>query len=299
MALDRISFFSSAGRGALALATAGSLGQAFSEWKGAVWRMLNRRELLAAAGVAGLASVSGLRQARAAEDANARDVYELRQYQITEEQKPGFDQFMREAFIPAMNRMGVSPVGVFYPMRDISPAYVLLRYASLEAALTSTQKLLADKEFMAKGADFMNAPAEKPAFKRVESSLLLAFNGMPQIGTPVKNPGRVFQLRIYESPSVKTGQKKIEMFNDAGEIAIFRRVGLNPVFFGEAIVGSKMPNLTYMLGFESEQAQQAAWKKFGGDPDWQRLRKMAEYADKAILSGITNLPLKPAEYSQI
>ena len=98
---------------------------------------------------------------------------------------------------------------------------------------------------------------------------------------------------------MKTGQKKIEMFNDAGEIDIFRRVGLHPVFFGEALIGSKMPNLTYMLVFESEQQLKENWKKFGDDPDWQRLRKMEEYSDKTILSDITNLLLKPADYSQV
>ena len=72
-------------------------------------------------------------------------------------------------------------------------------------------------------------------------------------------PGRVFQLRTYESPSAKTGLKKIEMFNDAGEIRIFREVGLNPVFFGQTLIGSKMPNLTYMLGFKSMDEQKAAW----------------------------------------
>ena len=89
------------------------------------------------------------------------------------------------------------------------------------------------------------------------------------------------------------------MFNDAGEIEIFRRVGLNPVFFGETLVGGKMPNLTYMLMFDSEDAMKAGWKKFGADPDWQRLRSMDEYSDRNILSGITNLVLKPAEYSQV
>jgi hypothetical protein len=89
------------------------------------------------------------------------------------------------------------------------------------------------------------------------------------------------------------------MFNDAGEITIFRRVGLHPVFFGEALAGSRMPNLTYMLAFESADELKANWTRFGGDPDWKRLKGMAEYSDKAILSGITNLILKPAEYSQI
>jgi hypothetical protein len=122
---------------------------------------------------------------------------------------------------------------------------------------------------------------------------------MPSLETPVTSPGRVLQLRIYESPSVKTGQKKIEMFNDGGEIAIFRRTGLHPVFFGESLVGAKMPNLTYMLAFESAEELKANWEKFIGDPEWKRLSKMPEYSDKVILSGITNLVLKPADYSQI
>jgi hypothetical protein len=263
--------------------------------------MLNRRTFLAAAGAAGLASFSELVSTQAADAASdSRAIYELRQYVLSSpDQKQGFDAFMRDAAIPALNRIGISPVGVFYPAKDISPAYVLLRHPSLESVASSTQKLLADADYLSKGAAFLNAPADKPAFKRMESSLLLAFKGMPQLETPVKSPGRIFQLRTYESPSVKTGQKKIEMFNDAGEIAVFRRVGLHPVFFGEALIGSKMPNLTYMLAFESEAEQKANWGKFGSDPDWKRLSGMAEYADKAILCGITNLLLKPAEYSQI
>jgi hypothetical protein len=54
-----------------------------------------------------------------------------------------------------------------------------------------------------------------------------------------------------------------------------------------------------MLVFKDMAAQQAAWKKFGDHPDWKRLRQMEEYSDKAILSGITNLSLVPAEYSQV
>ncbi len=116
--------------------------------------------------------------------------------------------------------------------------------------------------------------------------------------TPIDAPGRVFQLRTYESPSVKTGLKKIEMFNTA-EIDIFRKTGLNPVFFGQTLAGEKMPNLTYMLVFNSMDERQANWKRFGSSPEWKQLSSMPEYADKKILCGITNLYLKPAEYSQI
>jgi hypothetical protein len=265
--------------------------------------MSNRRDFLAAAGALGAGVMASETRAapRSAPDAVApRELYELRRCEIKgDDQKQGFDVYMRDAAIPALNRIGIAPVGVFYPEKDPSPIIVLLPHRSMESFLNGTSKLMADTQYLEKGTSFLNAPAEKPAFQRVESSLLLAFKGMPALETPVKSPGRILQLRIYESPSVKTGRKKIEMFNDAGEIAIFRRVGLHPVFFGEALAGSRMPNLTYMLAFESAEELKANWSKFGNDPDWKRLKGMPEYSDKAILSGITNLILKPAAYSQI
>ena len=190
-------------------------------------------------------------------------------------------------------------MGVFYPEKDLSPVYVLLRHPSAELLLNIDDKLLADSQYVRAGADVLEAPRATPGFKRLERSLHLAFKGMPQLQTPVRSPGRVFQLRIYESPSVMMGRKKIEMFNDAGEIPLFRRVGLQPVFFGQTLVGGKMPNLTYMLTFASAQEQKAAWARFLKDPQWLALKARREYADDRILCGITNLLLKPAEYSQI
>jgi hypothetical protein len=240
--------------------------------------------------------------------AQLRYYYELRRYEIeTEAQKAGFDKFASEAALPALQRLRIGPVGVFYPDEGLSPIYVLLPHMSLESFATLTPRLAEDPEFLEKGADFIDAPATAPAYKSLEVQLMLAFEGMPQVVRPVgargrviDMPGRVFQLRTYESPSEKTALKKIEMFNTA-EIAIFRKVGLHPVFFGQTLAGTKMPNLTYMLAFEDMEESRANWKKFGADPDWQALRAMPEYADEAILrrKGITNLYLKPASYSQI
>ena len=259
---------------------------------------MNRRQFISLSGTAGLAAITS--KSVAAERAGGRDYYELQRFLLEgEEQKKKVDSLLKEAAIPALNRLGIKPVGVFYPSEGISPIYVLLRHPSLESFATLTSRLAEDQEFVSKGADFIDAPASAPAFKRTESSLMIAFAGMPQIETPVTSPGRVFQLRTYESPSVKTGLKKIEMFNDAGEIKIFREVGLNPVFFGQTLVGTKMPNLTYMLAFKSMDEQKAAWKKFGAHPEWKQLSKMPEYSDKAILCGITNLSLIAADYSQI
>jgi hypothetical protein len=189
---------------------------------------------------------------------------------------------------------------VFYPWEDgqLSPIYVLLRHQSLVSVVMLKERLSEDDEFMEKGSAYLNAPADRPAYTRMTSSLMVAFEGMKRLETPVKDPGRVFQLRIYESSSVKTGQKKIEMFN-VGEIDIFCRTGLHPVFFGETLVGDRMPNLTYMLAFKDMDERKANWRTFGGHPDWKALKSTPGYADKEIVSKITNIFLKPADYSQI
>jgi hypothetical protein len=227
--------------------------------------------------------------------------YELRRYEIeTEAQKAGLDKFLGEAAIEAWNGLAIQPVGVFYPNEGLSPTYVLLPHPSVASFVTLQQRLNEDQEFLEQGADFINAPADKPAYKSLEVQFMAAFEGMPRLERPTDVPTRIFQLRTYESPSVKTGLKKIEMFNTA-EIAIFRKVGLHPVFFGQTLAGTKMPNLTYMLGFEDMAESKANWKKFGADPEWKKLSTMPEYMDKVILrnKGITNLYLKPASYSQI
>lgn len=258
--------------------------------------MMERRAFMGLTAMAGAAAIGA---GGAAADNDGRQYYELRLYHVKDaEQKKGVEAFFAEAAIPALNRLGISPVGVFEDEKEPSPVYVVIPYPSLESFATMTARVRADDEFLAKGAAFGNATGENPAFTLMEVSLLMAFTGMPKLEMPAKGPGRVAQLRIYESPSVMCGQKKIEMFNTR-ELAIFRKTGLNPVFFGEALAGGRMPNLTYMLAFESAEERDGAWTRFRSDPEWLELKAMPEYADKRILRGVTNLSLKPMACSQI
>ena len=58
------------------------------------------------------------------------------------------------------------------------------------------------------------------------------------------------------------------MYND-GEYPIFKRAGLNPVFFGEVIAGDKLPRLTYLLTCGSMEARTKGWGAFVADPEWK------------------------------
>jgi len=162
--------------------------------------------------------------------------------------------------------------------------------------VNSASQLLATLEPLDRAATYMNTPLAEPAYVRMESSLMVAFKNMPKLEVPEKK-GRIFELRTYESHSIKAAKKKIEMFNEGGEIAIFKKTGLRPVFFGETLIGPQMPNLTYMLAFQNMADRDEKWKVFSGDPDWKKLRSNTAYKD--TVSNITDIILRPTGYSQI
>ena len=264
---------------------------------------MKRREFLkSSVAIASAAATTELLAAESTESGRsvAREFYELRKYHLRRgPMQKRFDDFYREAAIPAMNRAGISPIGVFSVMTgpDSPTMYVLLPHKSADAFAGANERVRADADYQKAGAEFINAPATDPSYVRVESSLLLAFENMPKIEAPAKK-GRMFELRTYESHSKKANKKKIEMFN-TGEIAVFRRTGLAPVFFGETLIGPKMPNLTYMLVFENMAEHDKNWGQFGSDPEWKKLSTTPGYTDVEIVSNISNLFLRPTAYSQI
>jgi hypothetical protein len=211
--------------------------------------------------------------------------------------------FFREVALPAMARNGLGPIGVFEVLAgpDSPTVYLLIPHKSIESFATASARVNADAEYQKAGAGFIGAPASDPAYVRVESSLMVAFDSMPRLEVPQSAAGnkpRIFELRTYESHSKKASRKKIEMFG-RGEIAIFRRTGLQPVFFAETLIGTRLPNLTYMVTFENLAAREKNWAVFAADSEWKKLSAMPEYADSEIVSNITNLFLRPAPYSQI
>ncbi len=91
---------------------------------------------------------------------------------------------------------------------------------------------------------------------------------------------------------------RVNMFNK-GEIALFRKVGVTPVFFGQAIVGSKLPNLTYMVWYDDQAARQAAWGKFIASDEWKEMSGKPEWANEEVVSNITNIQMQPLPFSLI
>jgi hypothetical protein len=91
--------------------------------------------------------------------------------------------------------------------------------------------------------------------------------------------------------------KKIEMFNEGGEIALFDRLGLRSVFFGQTLIGRRQPNLMYMTVHQDVAAREKAWEVFGNSPEWKKLRSEPAFANTVSATHI--IFLRPAAFSQI
>ena len=237
-------------------------------------------------------------------DGKGREFYELRCYQLLSgPQRKLCDDFFRDALLPALNRLGITPVGVFdVTIGPESPSiYVLMPSISLETLVAVETRLAQDAVYLKAGAAFLNAPATEPAFVRMESSLMQAFEKIPKLTLPAATAGnlpRVFELRTYESPSDQDHKRKVEMMQ-SGEEKIFANAGFTQVFYGDTLIGSRLPNLTYMLSYESISEREKKWNAFRNAPEWKALSSQPRYAFENIVSSITNVILTPTSYSQI
>jgi hypothetical protein len=243
--------------------------------------------------------------AQAAPASGTQQFYQMRTYALRNGPQPALCQgYFERALIPALGRLGMGPVGAF--KLDVGPQtptyYVLIPSTDAAALVGLDARLGADAEYVKAASGFRDAPASAPAFERAERTLLGAFSGWPKMAAPRpadgKLPKRIFQLRTYESPSQVAHARKVAMFNEA-EIAIFVRTGLNPVFFGDTLIGTRMPSLTYMLTFADIAELTAHWAAFSADAEWKELSKKPGNTDAEIVSNISNLYLSPLACSQI
>jgi hypothetical protein len=204
-------------------------------------------------------------------------------------------------YLTAVQRAGAGPCGAFsVTVGEQSPwILALIQHASLAEMEKTTAKMGADPEFIKARDGFYGSGG--PPYIRSEVQLLRAFAGFPKIEVPATSadrPARVFELRTYESNTPLSLAKKIKMFED-GEIDIFRKTGLQPVFFGRTIAGWRMPNLTYLLAYDNLAAREANWRTFVTSPEWKKLSATPGLSDAEVVSNISNWLLSPLPGSPI
>lgn len=245
---------------------------------------------------------------------NVDQVYfELRIYNIDnqENQKVALD-YLEKLYIPALKKLEPRNVGVFVADQaeneeENHSVFVLTPFKDLNAyadQLSSLGEPIAElatssDEAEAAFAAYMDRALKDPVYSRIDIRLMRAFKEIPNLELAEysqNRTNRIFELRLYESHNEEFAKRKVKMFNE-GEVQLMRKVEMAPVFFGETLVGSDVPNLIYMLSAESHEAHQEHWKAFLADPEWDRMKNLDEYRD--TVSKIKKWLLVPAKFSDL
>jgi hypothetical protein len=218
-----------------------------------------------------------------------------------EDQSKRVSTYLESGLFPALTRAGAKPVAAFANLIGPDGPYfiTITQYTSLAIMQDVLTKLAAD-EVHEKASQHLSTDPGLP-FVTLDSSVLHSLPIIPEALIPNdigSRPNRIFELRTYQSQSMTALQKKAAMFN-TGEIAIFQRLGMRPVFIGETIIGSRQPNITYMLSFDNLDGREKHWQQFSADPAWKTLSAPPELKDAAIVANISNVILRPLPFSPI
>ncbi|WP_166229845.1 NIPSNAP family protein [Aquirufa beregesia] len=229
----------------------------------------------------------------------SQEYYEIRTYQMKFRGNLGVvERYISNALIPALNKYGVSKVGVFKDLGKPEPAIlvVTIPFPSLESYAGYKSALEKDEAYLlASKAYFDMVGLDKPLFEKISTYLAKGFKGHPSLTLPTKNEGRIYEWRTYESYNEDALRRKIAMFDDS-ELQVFENVGLHRVFFGEVLAGENTPCLSYMISFENMAERDKNWAKFSADPEWKRISNDLKYANSH--SRTVRRFLEPTAYSQ-
>lgn len=265
---------------------------------------MKRRKFVKQASVLPLVGSTFLTQKAACSDqvtaAENHEIYELRRYNMR--WGGGYirrlNDYLEKALIPALNRNGVPHVGVFTELSKTEPApvYVLIPYPSWEGYMSIPPKVVSDSAYQSASADYNDRTPGKNIYNRYDIWLMRAFDGLKQMIIPDTSQSRIFELRTYEGSTDDAVDRKERMFS-TGEIELFKKTKLHPVFFGRVLSGPAMPALTYMLHFKDMAERDANWDVFINHPEWKVMSSKPEFAN--TVSTIIRVFLEPAPFSQV
>lgn len=214
-------------------------------------------------------------------------------------QPPRMAKWLETRLMPLCQKHGFGPMGFFNV--DIGPqlpsAVVIFSYPSLTEMEGLWGRLNSDPDSAATVAE---PEQDEPAFYRTEATLLRSTSFCPPFAaTPAgEPPHRVYELRIYESPT----NRQLSYLHDrfaGGEIDVFHRTGIHPILYADTVFGPNLPNMVYLTPFESADHREKAWVAFRNDPDWIRIRDESIRHGGEIVRNITNMFLSPMSFSPI
>lgn len=231
---------------------------------------------------------------------SAPHYYLLEQYYLKNGTQAGrIADYLKNGPIEASARLGVP--GPRFVLEAVAAPHMpqiacISAYASLDEMRDARRKLSADSKFQAALSQW--EAGEEPPYESYSEVLLEAAPYAPPLEATTPGKPRIFELRLYHSPTEKQLKALHERF--AGpEIKIFHRNGVHPVLYSSTLIGPSKPNLVYLTPFDDLAAREKAWAAFGADPDWIKTRAES-IAKSGQISSIMQISLyKGTPYSPV
>jgi hypothetical protein len=265
--------------------------------------MIGRRSFLlkgtSAAALASAAALTG--RATAAEgEAAATPFFEILTYRLhSGEQTTRLIGWLEKQAVPMIQKHRIGPAGFFtVEIGSHIPAVVeILSYPSLAEMEAAWGRVHADKDW---GAAIAELESAGPPFVRLDTVLLHATNFCPPLkATPPEEAGhKIYELRCYEAST----QRQLEFMHGrfaGGEIDVFNKVGIHPVLYGDTIFGPNIPNMAYLIPFESLAQREQAWAAFRASPEWAKISKEWMARSGELSRSISNTILAPTAFSAL
>ena len=213
-------------------------------------------------------------------------------------QLPHLHEFLSQSFLPALSRIHSGPQ--IYLEAQLSSHIPLVTtiygFSSLEEMWSVHGKASADESVQKSSAALEAGP--EGAFESLDISIVEAADYSPEIKSEAAASPRIFELRVYHSPTWHQLAALHERFRGA-EIKIFHRSGIHPVLYGSTFIGGNIPNLVYLIPFADLAAREKAWAAFGADPDWQKVRAESVAKSGEIVRDIQVTLYRATPYSPV
>ena len=118
-----------------------------------------------------------------------RDFYQIKIYSVeNDQQEIRMDDYLENAYIPALKRIGIEHIGVFKKIEEIDSAnkmiYVFIPFKSIVEFEKLERNLRMDKEYLEDGKDYIDAFHDNAPYVRIENILLRSLQSMKKYDVP-------------------------------------------------------------------------------------------------------------------
>jgi len=232
--------------------------------------------------------------------------YELRVYYANPDKLDDLHARFRDHTVKLFTKHGMKNVGYWVPVDNTNNTLIyLLSYPSREARETSWKAFIADPDWKAaKAASEKNgslvSKVESTFMEATDYSKLASAFDVRVAKAGKTDIDRVFELRTYTATPNNLANLNAR-FRDH-TVRLFTKHGMTNIGYWNLMKDQKGADetLVYILAHKSRDGAKAAFKEFGGDPEWTAARKESEEkggGPLTIKGGVKSVFMTPTDYS--